>query len=119
MIRALLDGGADPCIPDLHGNTPLMRAAWGAKTEVVRCLLENSDAGVNLLNKDGCTALWFAAFYGRVVIVKMLLSAGADWKVCTWPAERSYPYDVDFSIISSPILGMRCMSTDTTLCLTL
>lgn len=81
MIKVLLDGGADPCLADLHGNTPLMRAAWGAKTEVVRCLLQCPDAGVNLTNQDGCTALWFAAFYGRVAILKLLLSAGADWKV--------------------------------------
>lgn len=34
-------------LADAHGNTPLMRAAWGAKGEVVKRLLREPVTGID------------------------------------------------------------------------
>ena len=33
------------------------------------------------MNHDGCTALWFACFYGRANVAHLLMEAGADWTI--------------------------------------
>ena len=41
-------------------------------------LLIDAGADVNVVNNDGETAIWWAAFNGLLEVVKVLLSKGAD-----------------------------------------
>lgn len=64
---------------DQSGKTALHIASSCSPLEVVRDML--SDGAVNIINtpdNEGITSLWNAAFYGRVEIVKLLLSYGAE-----------------------------------------
>ena len=56
---------------------PLMLAAGNASARVVQALL-NCGADANSANKDGSTALMYAASAGRLENVNLLLQAGAD-----------------------------------------
>jgi ankyrin repeat protein/nucleoside phosphorylase len=77
IVEWLLKNGADPNAQDKYGNTPLMEAVLQRQTEIVRLLVDPRDrADVNLANKEGETALFFAV--GEPRIVRLLLEAGAQ-----------------------------------------
>jgi ankyrin repeat protein len=79
-IKALLDAGADVDIPNVDGETPLMRAAdWGS-VNVLRMLLEKS-ANPNLKGWRGKTALMIAAKDGEYESVVLLLAHKSDAKL--------------------------------------
>ncbi len=91
LMRRLLEHGADPDIPTLHGITPLMVAAgvgwvhgvtheWSPSEtlEAVAFLLELG-ADVNARDSlDGRTALMGAAHKGAPEVVQLLVDHGAD-----------------------------------------
>ncbi len=60
------------------GDTALMLAADERHTEVARLLLARPDIAINTTNKYGATALLLAATKGCLVVVHLLLEAGAD-----------------------------------------
>ena len=62
--------------PNGSGQTPLMAATLGGKTDVVRALLGVSGVDWTLGEKDGYTPAHGAAFQGRADIVPLLASAG-------------------------------------------
>ncbi len=72
--------GIDINAVDEDGNTALMLAAFFAKKDIVRALLD-AGADVNVKNKKGNTALIIAAWHGRVNMVEALLAKGADVSV--------------------------------------
>ena len=57
--------------------TPLMRAAKEGRREIVTELLSLGVDG-NILNADGCNALWLACYNGSHDIIEDLLQAGVD-----------------------------------------
>ncbi len=65
---------------DKHGSTPLMHAALYADGDMVRLLLDRG-ADVNIANKDGATALMWAA--GNLNKVRWLLKKGATVDIRT------------------------------------
>ena len=77
-VRLLLDRGADPNVLDEDHESPLLRACYGGSESVVR-LLVCCDADPTLPNRQGQTALHFAAMNplnGHVLAP--LLKADAD-----------------------------------------
>jgi len=66
--------------PDLHsrgmnGETPLMRAAWGAEDVVVDALLTYG-ARSDAVDDNGNNALWFACMHGAPATILRLIEAG-------------------------------------------
>jgi uncharacterized protein len=76
-LRALLDLGADPNVPDFEGDTPL-GAAVVADSKASAQLLINAGAKVNHANGVGLTPLMKAAELDRVGILELLLRSGAN-----------------------------------------
>ena len=69
-VSTLLKGGVDPNSTDGNGWTPLMYAAYGGHTLVVRLLLE---AGAQIQPEShGATALWWAREKGYTEVVRLL-----------------------------------------------
>ena len=76
----LLKKGAAPNLGDFKNRTPLMSAAYRGKVNIVRKLLEIKIVkdNINAQDKDGNTALIFAAKRGHGDIVDLLFTNGAD-----------------------------------------
>lgn len=75
-VRVLLSAGADPNGRNESAATPLIYAAWSA--EKTRLLVE-SDAKINVAQKDGYTPLMVAASaHGNLATVRYLIDKGAD-----------------------------------------
>jgi len=78
--RFLLEKGANPNIPDINGNTPLISVIAGSsKPSVIPYILMKGGADVNAHNTKGFTALHCACTnkYG-FELVKSLLEHGAN-----------------------------------------
>jgi hypothetical protein len=75
--RALIAAGANPFISARSGATSLGQAAFRAP-EVTEALLEAGVAPDQPIDDGGATALWRAACYGNVGVVRALLAAGAN-----------------------------------------
>ena len=70
--------GFDPVRPEapgLHGNTPLMYAAWRGAVEVVDALLTQG-VPLNAVNHDGNNALWLACVNGEPGLIRTLAAKG-------------------------------------------
>ncbi|GBP56700.1 Ankyrin repeat and SAM domain-containing protein 1A [Eumeta japonica] len=80
IARLLLAADASPCLVDSKGASPLHLAAWVGATDIVRMLLAHNTqpANVDLLTNDHETALLYAAQFGHVEVVALLLGYGAD-----------------------------------------
>ena len=92
-VRVLLAGGADPDAVAPDGAPPaLARAAAAGHLGMVELLLERG-ADVEGLDRDGNSALHFAALFGRSEVVARLLASGADPERRNVRAERP----VDFA----------------------
>ncbi|KAI8425215.1 hypothetical protein MSG28_007029 [Choristoneura fumiferana] len=89
-LRAVLGGGADAATPDQHGGYPLHYAAQmcgapaatdhqsrGAALEVLRALVKEGGARVEVRDADGRTPLLWAASAGSAAAVLALHQAGA------------------------------------------
>ena len=85
-VRLLLKNGADPDVRSPDGDTPILAlAAWKdiqgeygpLFIQATRILLD-AKADVNAVNKDGNTALIYAAHRNNAKLVKLLLERGAD-----------------------------------------
>jgi ankyrin repeat protein len=95
LMRALIEMGADPFLPNLDNTTPLMAAAGLGTTapleeagtepealEAVRLLLDRG-ADIDAVNNDGDTAMHGAAFGNFPTVAKLLADRGASadvWK---------------------------------------
>ena len=72
------EGGADPDLGNLDGDTPLHIAVATRRTDVGEVLLR-AGASVDAANRQGHTALHFAAALGLAGFTKQLLDRGADF----------------------------------------
>ncbi|CAH2094524.1 unnamed protein product [Euphydryas editha] len=90
-LRAVLAAGANAATPDQHGGYPLHYAAQmcgapaatdhqsrGAALEVLRALVKEGDARVDVRDADGRTPLLWAASAGSAAAVLALHQAGAS-----------------------------------------
>lgn len=94
MTEALLAHGSHPDLQDNQGYTPLMWAAVKGHTAVVQSLIERFNAGVNLQNAAGETALFLAVREEHADVVKFLLQNGADPNVPSLSDEGMFPLHV-------------------------
>ena len=67
--------GADPCLPDLRGNTALMGVIFKGHRELIIDLI--GSCAVDHRNNEGQTALMYASLFGREDTVKLLIERGA------------------------------------------
>ena len=74
----MIHKGADPNIANAQGWTPLIYLTHGQMFNEVKDVVVNYKANVNAHERDGWTALMFAAYYGHVDTVKLLMQYGAD-----------------------------------------
>jgi ankyrin repeat protein len=70
------------CLPEVSGTADLHRAAKSGDIDSVRKLLDQVFVDINVQNDDGDTPLHYAAYHGRVDIMRELLAHRADVKVC-------------------------------------
>jgi ankyrin repeat protein len=79
IVAFLLGQGAVASLTDVEGVTPLMCGSGDGHLEVVEILLQHSGGqGLGDRDRDGCTALHYAASWGYDEVVSFLLVAGAD-----------------------------------------
>lgn len=76
LTAKLLSLGADPCLTDNKGNTALMGVIFKGYPQLILDLVDKCD--VNHQNKEGQTALMFAALFGREEVFKKLIKLGAN-----------------------------------------
>ena len=78
LIKALLNAGASP---DLTGEkdeiTPIMKAVVGNSPQILQLLLQQG-GNPRLLDREGWTALHYAAICNNVEDIVQLIDAGAD-----------------------------------------
>ena len=79
--RLLINRGADVDVCHDEGSTPLMAAAQGGKTEIVRLLLDSGAKADHQMATKGWTALMLATQWGHVDTARALLECGADRSV--------------------------------------
>ena len=78
MVEWLIQKGANPNIPNGHGDTSLHVAAkWGTR-EIAECLVGQGGGDVNHANGRGDTPLHYAAINGNRVMVQYLIEQGAE-----------------------------------------
>lgn len=83
VVRALIEAGADVnATSEGHRNTPLhiaVHSRGGRATPEIALMLIAAGTDVDAVTPSGCTALHFAAKYGRnPAMIDILLDAGAD-----------------------------------------
>lgn len=76
-MKALLSAGANACAADRHGNTALMGALFKGETEIATMLLDTR-CDIDQTNNAGETALAFAALFGRLDMIPVLVAHGAS-----------------------------------------
>lgn len=78
----LLEGGADPHLPDLAGLFPIHMAAMHGHADVAATLIAaETSPNVETRNPGQATPIFFAAQFDRTALVKLLLGKGADIKL--------------------------------------
>jgi ankyrin repeat protein len=78
VVKVLLDGGANPALAHLEGETPLMAASRSGSIDAVKYLLAK---GVDVNAADQFqhqTPLMWAAAEGHAEVIDTLIKAGAD-----------------------------------------
>ena len=75
-VEVLLNQGANPCLTDEEGYTPLHNAV--ANPAIVKMLLNADPSNINAQDSDGCTALFLALERGAVESAMTLLERNAD-----------------------------------------
>ena len=84
VVTSLLQRGANPMAFTNDGVTPLIIASRnGDRPLTIGALLDACDDAAHIDHKDedGCTALWYACFFGYASSVRVLVSRGANWMI--------------------------------------
>jgi len=78
FVDVLLKHGADVNARDVYGWTPVARASFEKRLDVVRALVTVEELDLNARDDQGATALHHAASVGASDIIELLLTSGAD-----------------------------------------
>jgi ankyrin repeat protein len=78
MVRYFIQSGADVARRDSAGATALHLAAESGDVEMMGILVELGGSGVNVLDDDGETALFYAVRGGQIDAAKKLVDYGVD-----------------------------------------
>ncbi|KAJ1326332.1 serine/threonine-protein phosphatase 6 regulatory ankyrin repeat subunit A [Microdochium nivale] len=87
IISLLVTAGADLALRDVEGRTPLIRVAKGEMTDRLATLMIKSGANVNEVDKQGDSALHYAAMSSALPemnntdLVKIFIEHGADLSI--------------------------------------
>ncbi len=115
VVRILLNSGADPNVSGRNGTTPLEDASLKGFESIVTVLLDHG-AQVDQLNSgSGTTALYAAASFGKLAVVKQLLKRGANPNLCGRNHKSPYVGALEngFSEVATEIQnhggGKRCV----------
>ncbi len=76
LVKALSEAKEEHA--DTYGNTSLHHACWNEQSEVVKILLEKDLSSVNKPNDEGESPLILATEKSNLMIVELLLAAGAQ-----------------------------------------
>jgi ankyrin repeat protein len=76
-LKLLLSAGANPCAFDRHGNTALMGALFKGDSHIATMLIDTR-CPIDQTNYAGETALTFAALFGRLEMLPVLVAHGAN-----------------------------------------
>lgn len=98
-----------------YDMTPLMCACFGEAKYTVKELIENG-ADVNLANKEGKTALMYAASRGNMAIIRYLIQSGAnrDAKDKDGKTYQDYASNVDKRSFGDMVLGKYILKSPKT-----
>ena len=77
-VCSLLNQGANVNFGDGEGITPLIAATIGGHYRVIEELLYRYNASADLADRNGCTALYWAAANGKLDIVRLLTEGRAN-----------------------------------------
>ena len=78
IVEVYREEGFDLNRPDMTGGAPLVWAAGGGRTAIVKQLLATGVCLVDAPDADNMTALLHAAYGQHLEIVTLLVAAGAD-----------------------------------------
>lgn len=76
-VKTLLSSGANACAVDRNRNTALMGALFKGGRDIARIMLDTR-CDVDQTNNAGKTALSFAALFGRLDMLPVLIAHGAN-----------------------------------------
>ena len=100
-IERLINQGADPNGLDKHGRLPLQLVCdfsnAGQRLKIAKCLLKNGAKLDVRSPRDGWQPIHTAAWFGRVDLLKLFISSGADPKA---KAERTPTYEKGWNATS-------------------
>jgi ankyrin repeat protein len=108
VVTFMLNKGADPGPNDM-GWTPLMTAAvWGGG-EGMEVLLAHGCGDVDHCDEDGYTASYHAVKWGHARELRLLVGAGADWRLAArcGPSMRDAGMDKSEPALIDPLLEVR------------
>jgi len=108
MVKRLLLAGADPDHAKVTGKTPLMVCSNRGDAEAVKELLARGANPDATENKQGQTALMWAAAEKHAEVVRVLIENGADVNIDSKAVPEPEPFII--SIPSNDELNIECCS---------
>jgi len=95
LLLVFADQRIETMFPRIDADpNEILRAAYGGDLEKTRRLLKHNPSRVFVKDKEGFTALHYAASHGHVEIAKLLLANGADVNAMTDKAATPLQYAV-------------------------
>ena len=98
--------------PTFNERTAFITAAFHGHIEICKTLLDNVE-NINHQDKDGKTALMYAAQEGRYILAQWLVSKGSNTSLRSTDNENALDLAIKFSQVSVVKFLRGCTETDT------